>query len=233
MHAALMGQWHHSLNTDTLHATMQIAERLYSLAKEQENAALMTGACNALGITLFFLGDFETAGCYLGQGLELWRSGGGRSSVEEVDVRAVSCLCYKADCDWHLGEIASSRATIVEAICLANELNNTHGLAEALAEALASAASLGHSERNPAEVERCASELMELATRHHFAHWRAVGAIYGGWAAQRFGCYRWRPRVDRGRTTTLAGNWRGAGHASMANDKGRSFALCRSHVRST
>ena len=89
----LMGEWHHSLNTDTLPATMQIAERLYSLAKEQENAALMTGACNALGITLFFLGDFETAGCYLGQGLELWRSGGGPSSVEEVDARAVSCLC--------------------------------------------------------------------------------------------------------------------------------------------
>jgi len=24
--------------------------------------------------------------------------------------------------------------------------------------------------------------LIELATRHRFAHWRAVGAIYGGWA---------------------------------------------------
>jgi predicted ATPase len=102
--------------------------------------------------------------------------------VEEVDVGAVSCLCYKAECDWHLGEIASSHATIVEAICLAKELNDRHGLAEALAEALASAASLGHSERNPAEVERCASELIELATRQNFATWRAVAAIYGGWA---------------------------------------------------
>ena len=182
LHEALMGQWHHSLNTDTLPATMQIAQRLYSLAKEQENAALMIGACNALGITLFFLGDFETARKYLGQGLELWHSGSVPSFVEEVEVRAVSCLCYKADCDWHLGAIASSRATIVEAICLAKELNNRHGLAEALAEALASAASLGHSERNPAEVERYASDLIELATPHRLAHWRAVGAIYYGWA---------------------------------------------------
>ena len=168
---SLPGQWHHSLNTDILPATMQIAQRLYSLAKEQKNAALMIGSCNALGITLFFLGDFETARRYLGQGLELWRSRGVPSSVEEVEVRAVSCLCYKADCDWHLGEIVSSRATILEAICLAKELNNRHGLAEALA----SAASLGHSERNPAEVERCASDLMriELATPHRLAHWRA------------------------------------------------------------
>ena len=93
---------------------MQIAQRLYSLAKEQKNAALMIGSCNALGITLFFLGDFETARRYLGQGLELWRSRGVPSSVEEVEVRAVSCLCYKADCDRHLGEIVSSRATILK-----------------------------------------------------------------------------------------------------------------------
>src|ERR1700746_3601551 len=38
LHAVLMGQWQHSLNTDTLPATMQIAQRLYSLANEQKNA---------------------------------------------------------------------------------------------------------------------------------------------------------------------------------------------------
>jgi hypothetical protein len=142
----------------------------------------MIGACNALGMTLFFFGDFGTAQQYLGQGLELWRSAGAPSVVEEVDVRAVSCLCYKAECDWHLGEVASSHATISEAIRLAKRLNDTHGLTEALAEALASAASLGHSERNAAEVDRWASELVELATRHRFATWRAVGFIFGGWA---------------------------------------------------
>ena len=183
LHAALMGQWQHSLNTDTLPATMQIAQRLYWLANEGKNAVLMTGACNTLGITLFFLGDFETGQRYLGQGLELWRSGGVPPLVEEFDVLAVSCLCYKAECDWHLGEIASSHATIVEAISLAKELNDRQGLAEALA----SAASLGHSERNPAEVERCASELIELATRQNFATWRAVAAIYGGWACSASG----------------------------------------------
>ena len=182
LHAALMGLWHYSLDADTLPATMRIAQRLYSLAREQDNAALMIGACNALGMTLFFLGDFKTAQRYLGQGLELWRSAGASSAVENVDVHAVSCLCYKAECDWHLGEIASSHATLLEAICLAKKLNDTHGISEALAEALASTASLGHSERNAVEVGRCASELIELATRNGFATWRAVETIYGGWA---------------------------------------------------
>jgi adenylate cyclase len=41
---------------------------------------------------------------------------------------------------------------------------------------------LGHCERNPAEVDRLASELIELSTRHNFALWLAAGAIWRGWA---------------------------------------------------
>src|SRR4029077_1790759 len=37
-------------------------------------------------------------------------------------------------------------------------------------------------ERNPAEVDRLASEMIELSTRHNFAQWLAIGAIWRGWA---------------------------------------------------
>jgi predicted ATPase len=37
-------------------------------------------------------------------------------------------------------------------------------------------------ERNPAQVERLASDLIELSTRHNFEHWRAMGAVLRGWA---------------------------------------------------
>ena len=52
----------------------------------------------------------------------------------------------------------------------------------ALALALEWAAMLGTCERDPSEVDRLASELIELSTRHGFVHWRARGAIYRGWA---------------------------------------------------
>ena len=52
----------------------------------------------------------------------------------------------------------------------------------ALALALDWAAMLGNCERNPSEVDRLASELIELSTRHGFVQWRARGAIYRGWA---------------------------------------------------
>jgi hypothetical protein len=64
-----------------------------------------------------------------------------------------------------LGEIATSRANIAEAIALAKELNVMHGLAAALFFAGVRV----HYERNTVEVERLASELIELCTRQNFA----------------------------------------------------------------
>jgi hypothetical protein len=37
-------------------------------------------------------------------------------------------------------------------------------------------------QRNPAEVERLATDLIELSTRHNFAHYLAMGAVLRGWA---------------------------------------------------
>ena len=91
-----MGQWRYSLMTDKLTATMQIAERVYSLAQEQNDAALMIGAYNALAGTLLFLGDFESARQYAMLGLQIWRSGGVRSYAEDFHTPVVSCLCYRA-----------------------------------------------------------------------------------------------------------------------------------------
>jgi predicted ATPase len=44
------------------------------------------------------------------------------------------------------------------------------------------AAALAHFERNPAEVERRASDLIELSTRHNFTYYLAGAAILRGWA---------------------------------------------------
>jgi predicted ATPase len=140
--------------------------------------ALLTSANRTLACTSFFLGDFESARQYAMRALQLWHSGGALSPVEEVDPPVVACLCDKAQSEWHLMEIASSQATMAEAISLAKELNNMHGVAEALY----FAAFLGYSGRNPAEVERLASDLIELSTRENFALWLAGGAVLRGWA---------------------------------------------------
>src|SRR5262249_12393341 len=92
---------------------------------------------------------------------------------------AVICLCYEALCEWHFAQIASSQATIAESMSLARELNDTHASALAL---FFAACLLGRFERNPSEVERCASDLIELSSRQNFACWLPMGSVLRGWA---------------------------------------------------
>jgi hypothetical protein len=47
------------------------------------------------------------------------------------------------------------------------------------------AAIFAYYQQNPAEVDRLASDLIELATRHNFAFWLALGGIWRGWARRR------------------------------------------------
>jgi hypothetical protein len=131
----------------------------------------MIGAYSCLACTLYFLGDFETARRYARHGVQIWRSGGVQSYAEEVNAPVVACLCYLAHSEWHLGEFASCRTAMAEAISLAKELNDMN----ALAFALAWAAILAYYEHNPAEVDRLASDLIELSTHHNFAYWLALG----------------------------------------------------------
>jgi predicted ATPase len=175
---ALLEQWRYSLVTDKLSETMRIAKRIYSLAQEQNDSALMIGACRALAGTLHFLGDFGTARQYAMRGLQIWRSGRVQCEVEELTVNPVACLYYKALSEWHVGEIASSQAAMAEAISLAKGLNDM----QALVLALYWAAFLAHCERNPAEVERCASNMIELSTRQNFATWLPHADVLRGWA---------------------------------------------------
>jgi hypothetical protein len=165
LYVSLMGQWRYSLNTAKLTATMRIAERVHSFAQQQNNPTLMMGACTASTVTRYFLGDFDSSRQYVVRALQIWRSGGVQSPVEEVDVMAVTCLCFEALSDWHLGKTVSCHAIVTEAISLAKKLNDMHGLAVALYWA----AQLYLNDRQPSEVEGLTSELIELSTRQNFS----------------------------------------------------------------
>jgi serine/threonine protein kinase/tetratricopeptide (TPR) repeat protein len=175
---ALMGQWRYSLFTDKGSATLQIAERIYSLAEKQNNSAGMVGGYIALACTHHFLGDFETAHDKAMRAVQIWRSGAVRSHLEEPIAAGVASLWYQALSEWHFGQIAVCHATMAEAISVAGQMNDMHGLAAALFWA----AVIGQYERNPAEVERLAADLIARSMSHNFPIWLAMGAILRGWA---------------------------------------------------
>src|SRR5262249_31407681 len=103
LYCALIGPWRYSLMTDKLSSTMQVAKRVYSLAQEQNDSALMIGAYRALAATLYYLSDFESARQNAIRGVQIWRSGGVQSHAEFLDAPVIVCLCYEALSVWHFG----------------------------------------------------------------------------------------------------------------------------------
>jgi hypothetical protein len=181
LYSALMGQWRYALFVESLTAAVQVAKRVYSLAQQEHNdSALMMGAYQALSDTYFFLGDFEASREYAMRSVQLWRSGIVQSHPGDIGAPVLGCLTNKAIVEWHFGEIVSSQATMAEAVSLAKELNDTHGLAAVLA----FAGTLGSLKRDAAEVDRVASDLTELSTRHLFAQWLAAGQFFRGWSCR-------------------------------------------------
>jgi hypothetical protein len=178
LYVPLTGQWRYTLITDKLSAAMRLAERIYSLAQEQHDAALMLTAYGLFAVMFYFLGEFDSARKYARHGVQIWRSGGVQSYAEEYLAPVVNCLIYWAMSEWHFGEFASCHALMDEAISIAKELKDMNSLAMALSWA----AGLAAAERNHAEVDRLASEVIELSTRHNFAFWLVLGTIWRGWA---------------------------------------------------
>ena len=178
LYIALKGHWRYSLVTDKVSATMQIAQRIRSLAQEHDDSALMLGGYIALAVPLYFSGDFEGARQYARRGVEIWRTGQVQSRDDEVTQSAVACLSFEALLEWHFGEIPSCQATMAESISLAKGLNNM----QALTHALWHAGWLAHFQRNATEVERLALDLFDLSTRQNFAPFLRRAAVLRGWA---------------------------------------------------
>jgi tetratricopeptide (TPR) repeat protein len=176
LYVALMGQFRYTLMTDKLSAAMQIAERVSALPRQQNDATLTVGAYRALACTHYYLGNFESGREYAMHAVQIWRSGRVRSFAEEHHTPVANCLFYGAMCEWHLGESAGCQAMMEEGIALAKRLNDMNSLALALQFAATIA------RYNPAEVERLASELIELSTRHNFSYWLTIGTMFRGWA---------------------------------------------------
>jgi hypothetical protein len=106
LYSAFMGQWRYSLFTDKLTATLQIAERVHSLAQEQNHAALIIGAYRALAVTFYFFGDFESARHYAMHGVQIWRSEHALLSRSKNPSRPSPVVCAM----WHCPSGISARS---------------------------------------------------------------------------------------------------------------------------
>ena len=108
LYSALAGQWRYSLMTDKLTTAMQIAERVYSLAQEQNDSALMIEPMATWQPHSIFweISDRARKRAPWSSDLALEAV---QFPVEDWIAAPVHCLSNQALSEWHLGEVALAK----------------------------------------------------------------------------------------------------------------------------
>jgi predicted ATPase/class 3 adenylate cyclase len=173
------GLWRFYNQRAAFQMARELGEQLLVLAQRQGDPARLLAAHQALGSTLYYMGEFTLARSHLEQGMALTdfeqqRALAVRSSVAS----GVNCLADVAMALWSLGYPDQALQRSQEACILARELAHP----QSLAYAQYFAARL-HQLRREAQVAREQAEvLMALASEQKFAQRVAGGMFMRGWA---------------------------------------------------
>jgi DNA-binding winged helix-turn-helix (wHTH) protein/predicted ATPase len=158
----------------------ELGEQLHRLAQRDAEPEHRLEAYDALGGTLFYMGDYVAAQAYLDQGIALTESTTQRDLVLQHGVAlGVRCLAMASWTLWCLGYPTQALRRSEEALALAQTLLHPYSLA--LAQHYA--ACLHHHRQEMAAVQAHAEALTPLGTSQSFPLWTGYGAVWRGWVA--------------------------------------------------
>ena len=176
---ALRGLWAFRFVRAELHTATEVATELLQIAEEENDVAFRLEAHRAFGMTMLYLGDFESTRIHLGQGASLY-------DPEQHHAHAfrygndpgVVCLSYGAKALWCLGRTSEAAARSEEALQLAHRLK--HPFSQTQAHTLA--AMLCQHARELGSVVMRAEVAISSSAEYSFPYWHAIGMILRGWA---------------------------------------------------
>jgi hypothetical protein len=143
----------------------ELSEQLDRLAQHAATSTPRLEAHDALGSTLFLMGEFPAARGHLEQGVALTETTAQAALVLRYGVApGVRCLALVAIALWWLGSPTQSVQRSQEALALAQKLAHPQSLAYAQHQA----ASLHHRRRDALAVQAQAETLLTLATAQGF-----------------------------------------------------------------
>jgi class 3 adenylate cyclase/predicted ATPase len=162
-----------------LQTAQELGEQLYRLAQRVATPLHLLEAHDALGTTLFFLGEYATARTSLEQGMAY------ADPVTEQDLvlrhgeaPGVRCLAYAANTLWCLGYPTQALQRSQEALARARALAHPYNLVAAQYFAVF----LHQRRREALAVEEQSEALLTIATAQGFPVWAGFGACWRGWA---------------------------------------------------
>jgi predicted ATPase len=173
----LLGLWRFYLLRAELDTARELAERCLLLVQRVDEPARLIVAHDALGETLFFLGDFVQARAHLERAVALYepqKRGPHRALMDP----GVSSLAMLAGTLCMLGYPEQARQKSTEAQRLAEALAHPH----ILAWTLVIAAHCHQLWREVRTTHAQAEAVIRLATEQGFAAWFAEATMFVGWA---------------------------------------------------
>ena len=176
---ALFGLWRFYFLRPDVQKAHELAEQMMRLAQSSHDPALLLEAHQALGASLFWLGELRQGRRHLEQGIALYDIQKHRSHAFLYGIDpGVYCLCFAAWNLWCLGYPDQALKNTQDALHLAHELAHPHTLAFAL-----NITAMFHQFRHEeTAVREQAEALLTLSTEHGFAYRAAVATIMRGWA---------------------------------------------------
>src|SRR5262245_13519335 len=174
---ALLGLWRFYLLRAELDKAREVAEQCLLLVQRVGDPARLIVAHDALGETLFFLGDFAHARPHLERAAALYDPQKRRPHRALTDP-GVSCLSLLAGALWMLGYPEQARQKSTQALRLAEAIAHPH----ILASALTIASHVSQLCRDVHVTQMRAEAVVALATEHGFPFWLAEATIFIGWA---------------------------------------------------
>lgn len=160
-------------------SALDLGQQLLGIAQREDNAALLLESRRAIGLPLFFLGQFASACEHFDNALALYDPQKHRSHIMLYGAEpGLACYLWRSLPLWFIGSPDQARASIEQALALAAEIK--HPFSQAYAHVVASW--LYQYRREPSAVRSQAEAAIAMSTEHGFAQWLAVGRMLRGWS---------------------------------------------------
>jgi class 3 adenylate cyclase/predicted ATPase len=198
----MWGLWHFYHGQGAFHTARELGDKLLRLAEQHADPMLLLAAHQALGQSLYLLGEFSTALIHLEQA----RAGLDPKLAVSPHLRygvapGVQCLANLAQLLWCLGHPDQALQRNREAVDSAREISHLHSLAYSMY--FETRLHLLRGEVR--EADELAEAVLGIATKHGFTFWSKWIPILQGWSL----CLQGRgaqgvPRMRTGLTDVLA-----------------------------
>lgn len=168
----------HLLRADMATAR-ETAEEFLRLAEQESSAGLLARGHVAVETTLMHLGEFGPAFEHFQKGVSLYNREQDRHEwFKYTQNPAVGMRCHGAWTLWFLGKPDRALVSMKQALTVARDLSEPHGVAHTLY----FAAILHHFRREPRLTQEFAEASLDVSSEHGLVLYRASAKVLLGWA---------------------------------------------------